>query len=134
MNNIEKLLLLFLTGGFGYGLIEVAFRGYTHWSMVITGGSALICLYIVNEAYKDMSILLKSLIGAVIITALELTVGLVVNKIFNFAVWDYTNTPTNFYGLISLPFSACWYAISFVVFKVFKLLKRITVQQKSYTP
>ncbi len=134
MKNAEKYLLLLIIGGIGYGLIEIAFRGYTHWSMVITGGSAFLCLYIINEMLESTPILIKSLIGAVIITTMELTVGLVVNKMFNFAVWDYTNTPVNFLGIISLPFCACWYGISFVILKAFKILKRITEQQKFYIP
>lgn len=130
MKNFEKCILLLIIGGLGYGLIEIAFRGFTHWSMIITGGSAFLCLYILNETLERTHILVKSLIGALIITTLELTVGLVVNKMFNFAVWDYTNTPINFLGVISLPFCLCWYGMSFVIFKVFDMLKRITAQQK----
>lgn len=130
MKSFEKSILLLIIGGLGYGLIEIAFRGYTHWSMIITGGSAFLCLYILNEALESTHILVKSLIGAVIITTMELTVGLVVNKLFNFAVWDYTNTPVNFLGVISLPFCACWFAISYVILKSFNLIKRITSQQK----
>ena len=130
MKSFEKSILLLIIGGLGYGLIEIAFRGYTHWSMIITGGSAFLCLYILNEALESTHILVKSLIGAVIITTMELTVGLVVNKLFNFAVWDYTNTSINFLGVISLPFCACWFAISYVILKLFNLFKKITSQQK----
>ena len=130
MSNIEKYLLLFIFGGLGYGLIEITFRGYTHWSMVITGGSAFLCIYIIDKTFKNTPIHIKALIGAVIITTMELTVGLVVNKMFNFAVWDYTNTPINFLGIISLPFCICWYAISYVILKVFKLFNKIIEQQK----
>lgn len=134
MKNIEKYFLLFIIGGLGYGLIEIAFRGYTHWSMVITGGSAFLCLYIINKSLENTPVIIKSLIGAFIITTMELTVGLVVNKIFNFAVWDYTNTPINFMGVISLPFCACWYGISYIIFKAFNFFEKITEQQKFYIP
>ena len=127
-------LILFLTGGLGYGFIEIAFRGYTHWSMVITGGSAFLCLYIINESLKSTNIILKSLIGAVIITAMELTVGLVVNKTFNLGVWDYTNTPFNFLGIISLPFCICWYLISLIALKMFNTIKKVIELQRLYIP
>lgn len=132
--NFLKYLLLFCIGGLGYGLIEIAFRGYTHWSMIITGGSAFLCLYIINESFEHTSIYKKALLGAFIITTLEFTVGLVVNKTLNLGVWDYTNTPFNFLGIISLPFCFCWYIISFVVLKTFNVLKRITAQLKLYRP
>ena len=132
--NFEKHLFLFCFGGLGYGLIEIAFRGYTHWSMIITGGSAFLCLYIISKSFESTSIYKKALIGALIITALELTVGLVVNKTFNLAVWDYTNTPINFLGIISLPFCFCWYIISLVVLKMFNTINKITSTQKFYKP
>ncbi len=132
--NFEKYLFLFCFGGLGYGLIEIAFRGYTHWSMIITGGSAFLCLYIINKSFESTSIYKKALVGALIITTLELTVGLVVNKTFNLAVWDYTNTPINFLGIISLPFCFCWYIISLVVLKMFNTINKITSMQKFYKP
>ncbi len=132
--NFLKYLLLFCIGGLGYGLVEITFRGYTHWSMIITGGSAFLCLYIINKYFENTSIYKKALLGAFIITTLELTVGLVVNKTFNLGVWDYTNTPFNFLGIISLPFCICWYIISFVVLKTFNTINKITTQLKLYRP
>lgn len=132
--NFEKYLFLFCFGGLGYGLIEIAFRGYTHWSMIITGGSAFLCLYIINKTFENVSNHKKALAGALVITTLELTVGLVVNKTFNLAVWDYTNTPVNFLGVISLPFCVCWYVISFIVLKMFNIINKITAMQKFYKP
>lgn len=127
-------LTLFIIGGIGYGFIEIAFRGYTHWSMVITGGSAFLCLYIIHKSFEDVPIYKTALLGAFIITTLELTVGLVVNKTFNLGVWDYANTPFNFLGIISLPFSFCWYVISYISLIIFKSIKRITESQKLYIP
>ena len=132
--NFEKYLFLFCFGGLGYGLIEIAYRGYTHWSMIITGGSAFLCLYIINKSFENISIYKKALAGALIITTLELTVGLIVNKTFNLGVWDYTNTPVNFLGIISLPFCICWYVISFIVLKMFNTINKITATQKFYKP
>ena len=127
-------LILFITGGLGYGFIEIAFRGYTHWSMIITGGSAFLCLYIINESFEHISIYKKALLGAFIITTLEFTVGLVVNKTFNLGVWDYTNTPFNFLGIISLPFCICWYLISLIALKMFNIIKKVIELQRLYIP
>ena len=131
MSNAEKYILLFLIGGIGYGAIEIAFRGYTHWSMVLTGGAAFLSLYLINSAFTDTSIFIKALLGMIVITALELTVGLIVNKVFALAVWDYSKMPANFMGQISLQFSACWYGLSVIAFIIFENINIITDLQKS---
>lgn len=130
MSNAEKYILLFLIGGVGYGAIEVAFRGFTHWSMILTGGAAFLSLYLINSALADTSIFIKALLGMVVITALELTVGIIVNKVFALQVWDYSNMPFNFMGQISLQFSACWYGLSIIAFLIFENIYVITDLQK----
>lgn len=134
MKNIEKYLFIFCFGGLGYGALEIAFRGYTHWSMIITGGSAFLCLYLINKSFENILIYKKAFAGALVITILELTVGLVVNKTFNLGVWDYTNTPVNFLGLISLPFCICWYIISYIALSIFKAINQVIQQLKLYKP
>ncbi len=131
MKDIEKYIILFLIGGAGYGIIEVLFRGFTHWSMIITGGTAFISLYLIHKVFPTMPIIIKSLIGCIIITTLEFTVGIVVNRIYNFDVWDYTGMPINFLGQISLNFSLCWFALSMVIFIVFYSLKKVINYKKS---
>ncbi len=125
MKKVEKYSLIILLGGSGYGSIEIAFRGYTHWSMIITGGMALLMLYFIYNAIPSSSVISKAIIGSVSITALEFTVGIIVNKIFPFGVWDYSNLPLNFLGQISLIFSACWFMLSAIVFKAMDLIKRL---------
>lgn len=131
VKKLEKYVFLFLFGGFGYGILEIAFRGFTHWSMIITGGSALIALYLINEAFPNTSIFVKAFAGCSIITTLEFTVGIIVNKFFSFGVWDYAESPDNFLGVISLRFSLCWFAISFVMLFIFMLIQKIIYLQKS---
>lgn len=132
MKNLEKYIFLFFIGGIGYGLIEVSFRGFTHWSMVITGGSAIVVLYLISESFNNTPILLKSFAGSAVITLMELTVGLVVNKLYSFFVWDYTDLPINFLGQISLSFSIAWYGLSFTLFLVFNIIKKIMQLQIPY--
>ncbi len=126
----EKCIFLFIIGGIGYGLLEIAFRGFTHWSMVITGGSAFVSLYLIYRTFPNASILSKALAGCMVITLLEFTVGLIVNKYFSFGVWDYTGSPANILGIISLKFSLCWFAISFFMIAIFITLRRIISWQK----
>ena len=130
MRNSIIYLIIFIVGGLGYGAIEIAFRGYTHWSMLLTGGAAFLSLYLIHSAFPDTSIFIKAILGMVVITLLELTVGLVVNRVFSLGVWDYSNLPYNLLGQISLPFSACWYILSIFAFFIFENIKPLTDLQK----
>ena len=130
MKVLEKCIFLFIIGGIGYGALEIAFRGFTHWSMIITGGSALISLYLINHTFPNASIIIKALAGCTIITTLEFTIGLIVNKLYSFGVWDYTGSPANIFGIISLKFSLCWFALSFFMIAIFITLQRIIYSQK----
>ena len=51
----------FLMGFFIYSLIEIAARGYTHWTMALTGGLVLSILYDINS--RDAVSLFKSCIA-----------------------------------------------------------------------
>ena len=131
VKNFDKYVLLFIIGGIGYGLIEIAFRGFTHWSMIITGGSAFISIYLINKAFPNTSILSKSVMGCLLITLLEFTVGLIVNKVYTFGVWDYTGIPGNILGIVSINFSLCWFGISFAILLFFRLFDKLMNLQKS---
>lgn len=54
-------------------------------------------------------------IGAIIITALEFIVGVIVNLILKWNIWDYSMLPFNILGQISLPFSLIWFLLSGVI-------------------
>ena len=131
MKNIDKCIFIFFLGGIGYGLLEILFRGFTHWSMIITGGSALLILYLINQSLPKTSLFIKALLGASAITVTEFTVGIIVNKMFSFGVWDYTDTPGNILGVITPIFSICWFAIAFVMFIIFECTKKVINLQKS---
>ena len=49
MNKIGRPITIFLTGAIGYSIAEVAFRGFTHWTMTITGGIIFSILYIIHS-------------------------------------------------------------------------------------
>ncbi len=116
---------VFLTGAAGYSLIEVAWRGYTHWTMSLTGGMCLLLIYIVNAKYPETSIWAKCFLGAAIITSAEFAVGTVVNVVLKWNVWDYSGIPFNLLGQICLPYMVLWYFLCFPVTAVCKKLLSI---------
>lgn len=102
--------LLFLIGGSLYTLLEVLWRGHTHWTMFILGGLCFVIIGLLNE-YEfewNQSLLMQSLISACIITALEFITGCIVNLWLGWDVWDYSELPFNLYGQICLYYFLLW--------------------------
>lgn len=105
-------LIIFLFGGTVYSLIEVMFRGYTHWSMTVTGGICLVLMYRRFTARPDDPLMMKCLFGAVTITALEFAAGCIVNLWLDWHVWDYSEMTFNLCGQICPLFSALWFLLT----------------------
>ncbi len=106
-----EFFTVFGIGGIVYGLVEVLFRGYTHWTMAITGGVAFLLIYIINMKMKSESLILRCLVGAAIITAIEFAVGCIVNRGLHMDVWDYSEEQFNVLGQICPLFSFMWFLI-----------------------
>lgn len=115
MIRLKEILMCFALGAVAYGLIEIAFRGYTHWTMPLTAGCVLILFYIINLS-KEISIWLRCLIGAFVITSFELGVGLIVNVRLGWQVWDYSDKAFNFMGQICPKFFGAWFGLSLPAF------------------
>ncbi len=104
---LAQLIFSFLMGYFCYSLVEIVMRGYTHWTMSLTGGTVLMLLYIMNNR-GTMTLIRSCFLGSLLITAIEFMVGIFDNIIMNWNVWDYSDMPLNLLGQICLPFSFFW--------------------------
>ncbi|MBQ7821162.1 MAG: hypothetical protein IJ391_02645 [Clostridia bacterium] len=109
MSKTREYLLVFTLGAVMYGLIEIVWRGYTHWSMVLTGGACFLIIY--NIAPLGFSLVSRALMGAAAITVIELAVGVTVNMIFKLDVWDYSDRPFNLLGQICPLYSVYWFLL-----------------------
>ena len=110
---LGKQLALITIGGILYGITELLFRGYTHWTMLIVGGLCFALIGLLNEGYNyDMPLIDQMAIAALIVTVVEFAAGLIVNVWLGWAVWDYSDMPFNFLGQICLPFSIAWIFLS----------------------
>ena len=103
--------IMFLLGCFIYSLLEIAARGYTHWTMTLLGGIVGMLLYRLHGTAPPHTLLLQALSGAFIITALEMVVGVLDNLVLQWHVWSYREMPWNVYGQICLPFSVLWFLV-----------------------
>ncbi len=113
--------------GFGavcYGAIELAFRGWTHWSMPPLGGLCLCVIYRMSERYRGPKPVLW-LMGAAVITTLEFVSGAVLNCFLGLNVWDYGGHAFNLYGQICPLFSFFWYLLCIPACALCSLARRL---------
>lgn len=112
---ILKHAVLALCGGCVYFLIEMAWRGHSHWTMAVLGGVCFVLIGDINEFIPwNMPLILQGAIGSGIVTALELVTGIILNLWLGLGIWDYSNMPFNLLGQICLPFTLLWVALSIV--------------------
>lgn len=115
MKSVLKNLTLFLIGGGIYILLEMMYRGRSHWTMFLLGGVCFLALGYINRFLPwETPLPVQMLIGAAIITVLELLTGWIVNIKLGWHVWDYSRVPLNFYAQICLPASIGWFFLSAV--------------------
>ena len=100
--HLYKYLFLFLVGGFTYFYIEILFRGYSHFSMIICGGLAFILCGAINQLmHFRISLVSQMILSSIIITGLEFVTGYLVNIRLHWNVWDYSKMPYNLHGQMS---------------------------------
>ena len=126
LSRSQKCIVMFLFGGFGYGLIEILWRGRTHWSMVLCGGVCFLVMHLVNTDMKKLSIFLRAFICMLCITAVEFAVGCVVNLALHLGIWDYSGMKFQLLGQICLLYSFFWYLLSLAVSAGSNFVARIT--------
>lgn len=108
----NKGFILFVVGALGYALIELLWRGRTHWSMGLAGGLSFMGMGEISKRFKERCLFVKALISAALITFIELIFGIVFNIILKKNVWDYSNLPLNLKGQICLIYSVFWVFLS----------------------
>lgn len=101
--------IVFIIGAAGYSLLEIAWRGYTHWTMAITGGVCFLAIYWISAMFWEQSLLFQCLLGAAAITVVEFAVGCVVNLALGWNVWDYSGLRFHLFGQVSLLYSVMWF-------------------------
>lgn len=113
--NWTKMPVLFVLGFCVYITSEVLFRGYSFPVMGLCGGISLVLLNMINDKISwDLDLLIQSAIGSGIITLMELVIGSICKWFDLVQMWDYSNMPLNFNGVICLPFSLVWMVMSVV--------------------
>jgi hypothetical protein len=120
---IIRFILLFSIGGAGYMGLECLWRGWSHYSMFLAGGACFLLLGKLDATRPRLPLPLRGLVGAGIITMIELLAGLLFNR--SYQVWDYRHLPVNFHGQICLRFFLLWIPISLGAMWLYTKLQRL---------
>ena len=119
---ILKYTILFYVGGMAYMFLEFAWRGRSHGTMFLLGGVCFLILGHLAARLPGKLLAWKAVVGAGVVTALELLTGLAVNR--NYQIWDYRRLPFQFLGQISLLYSLLWIPACLAAMAVYPLVKR----------
>ena len=129
-NFVLKEFIIFIIFGLMYVTIELLYRGHTHYSMFIVGGICGVLIGLINDNTPDMPLLPQCVLGAVIITIIELLTGLFLNVYLGLNVWDYSNQPFNFMGQICPQFCIIWCILSILVIRIDDWLKEKVLKRR----
>ena len=75
-----------------------------------------------NRVEPKLPLPLRALVGALIVTTVELGTGMVFNR--QYQVWDYRDQPGNFMGQICPLFSALWIPLSLAAALLFEQMEK----------
>lgn len=110
-------------GGVGYNLIELAWRGRTHWSMFFVGGA---CFRLIGQVERRVraSLAVKCGLCALGITVVELVSGCILNLWLKLGVWDYSRRRFNIKGQVCLLYSVLWLLLSVAAMPLYGLCRK----------
>lgn len=115
MNNKTKSLILFYIGFTTYITMETLFRGYSYPLMGATGALCFLAFDKINEYLPwHMDLLWQGCIGSLLVTAAELIIGLTLRLLRLPPMWDYSDLPLNYKGIICPQFSLLWLLLAMI--------------------
>lgn len=115
LREVAKYSWIFCIGAVLYSATEVLWRGYTHWSMTLSGGLCLCLMYLLCTIFSDKPVWLRCILCSTAITAVEFAVGCTVNLWLKWNVWDYSSHFCNVLGQICPLYSFLWCLLSLPV-------------------
>ena len=125
MSVLKKYSVITVSGGILYTIIEILWRGYSHWTMTLLGGICFSMLYFIHENANESPLVLKCLAGAAFITMMEYFVGCIVNLYLDWNVWSYSSLRFNLFGQISLMFTLLWFFLCIPGFYLCSFVRKL---------
>ncbi len=115
---VKCSVCLFCIGGFLYNIIEVFWRGYSHWSMFFVGGA---CFNLIGRIHSfcRRGLFQRCTLCALAVTAVEFISGCLFNLKLKLNVWDYSGMFLNIKGQVCLLYSVLWGFLSLIAAPVY---------------
>ncbi len=123
LTELDSVVGISVAGGAAYVGLELLWRGRSHGSMFLAGGSCFLLLGQLSKRGRSLSAPARATLGAGIVTAVELMTGLIFNR--DHRVWDYRDLPLQFMGQICLPYSLLWIPVSAAAMGLYRRLEKL---------
>ncbi|MDD2418751.1 MAG: hypothetical protein PHR24_07405 [Oscillospiraceae bacterium] len=116
---IRCTILLFLIGGAAYNILELIWRGYTHWSMFFVGG---ICFNLIGRIHTicKRRLVIRCVLCSLAISLIEFISGCIFNLCLKMNVWDYSKMFMNIKGQVCLLYSVLWGGLSLIALPIYR--------------
>lgn len=124
MKRTSEYFIVFSFGSVMYGLLEVVFRGHTHWTMILLGGTVFSLLYFLDMVTEKRNYVLKCFAGSAIISSMEFLCGYIVNVRLNMQVWDYSGIKYNVMGQVCPKYAAVWFMLCVPAFALSSFIRK----------
>lgn len=113
LKQLSKYVFLFWFGGSFYVTLEVLWRGYSHWAMIVLAGIVFIAIGLLNEIWSwETSLCLQVTVGTVIATIGEFITGCIVNLWLGWNIWSYEGMWGNVLGQVTPQFILLWVPVT----------------------
>jgi len=109
-------------------MIELLWRGRTHWSMFLVGGACFELIGCIHTRLCRASLLLRSVVCAAAVTGVELVSGCILNRWLRLRVWDYSGMRFNILGQVCLLYSVLWLFLSAAACPLYAVCRRLLQQ------
>ncbi len=122
---MRNFIRLFCIGGGLYNVIEILWRGHSHWSMFLVGGTCFHVIGRVGSRMRHHGLLAMAVACSAAVTAIEYVSGCLFNRKLKLDVWDYSRMPANLNGQVCLLYSVLWGGLSVLALPVYRRLNKV---------
>ena len=115
------------TGGLAYILIELLWRGRSHWSMFLVGGICFEVIGTIHRCCRRLPLMVRGGLCSAAVTGIEGISGCILNLGLKLDVWDYSRMKWNWKGQICALYSLLWVLLSIAACPVYRWLNQLLI-------
>ncbi len=122
LSRASQQIWLFSLGGTLYNLCELFWSGSTHGSMFFVGGLCFQIIGWIHATFYKLSLFRRCVLCSGAVTAVEFVSGLLINRVWRWQVWDYSERFLNVAGQICLLYTVIWGILGAAACPVFRYI------------